>query len=347
MSATSTIRKISFSLGSNQVQNANLDGAPKDWDSERFIRKIGIRSRFESGINEFSSTLAASAAENLFIENPGLRGQIDFLILVTQTPDFLLPSTSSIVHHQLGLPEKCASIDINQGCSGYIQGLNISSALIESGQAENVLLITADTYSKLTNAQDMTVRPIFGDAASATHVGKGRDGLRIGKFVHGTDGSGAGSLIAPSGGLRNGSDLNPKADVSLRHMKSNGHDLFMNGREIFEFTLRIAPGVVSESLSANSSSMEQIDFFIFHQANRFVLENLAKKLDIPDSKLRFTSEEIGNTVSSSIPIALKQIWDSGELRGEKRMLLFGFGVGLSWGATEIEGMLELSEGHHD
>jgi 3-oxoacyl-[acyl-carrier-protein] synthase-3 len=217
-----------------------------------------------------------------------------------------------------------AALDFNLGCSGYVYGLSLAKGLIETGQARNLLLITAETYSKHIDPQDRTVRLIFGDAAATTLIqADPSTDAGIGPFVFGTDGTGAPNLIVRKGALR----TNDPPDGPL--------DLYMNGQEIFAFTLNTIPKAVHRLLAVAGKSIAQIDLFIFHQANAYMLEHLRRRLEIPAEKFFFEVREIGNTVSASIPIAVKQAQELGRFKSGQLAMLVGFGVGYSWSATLV------------
>lgn len=331
------VRAISRHFPHGKLTNADLNEIFPEWSIDKISDKTGIHNRFIASSDEYSSTLGIGAGLKL-IEACHLDVAIfDYLILVTQSPDFALPSTACIVHEGLGMTESAGSIDINMGCSGYIYGLGMANALVESGHSKNVLLITADTYSKYLNPEDKTVRTIFGDGATATWISMSRDGSeRIGRFTYGTDGRGARHLIVPSGGLRTGESFAPRAEISSRGLTPSTYDLFMDGAEIFNFTLRVAGPSLEEILKDNNLILEDVDYFVFHQANAFMLEHLRKKLNIPVEKFAVMMADWGNTVSSTIPMAIVEMLERNMLPGEKTVLLMGFGVGLSWGGTVIK-----------
>lgn len=240
------------------------------------------------------------------------------------------------MHAALGLRADCGANDINLGCSGYIYSLGLAKGLIESGQANQVLVITADTYSKYLNPLDKSVRTIFGDAAAATLVTNDGDPDSLSSFVYGTDGSGAHQLIVPNGGLRDGSTFGDgRSAVAERGLESNGWDLYMNGPAIFNFTLRVVPECVPSVAKKAGIGVDDVDLFVFHQANQFMLNHLIKKLGIPAEKSYLSMSETGNTVSSTIPIALSEAIRDGSARPGMRIMLVGFGVGLSWGGTLV------------
>lgn len=325
------IAAVDYYLPEKVLSNEDLSREFPEWSVEKIAAKTGIHRRHISADDEFSSDLAIAAGRAL-LERTGTDPEsIDYLIVCTQSPDYYLPSTACIVQEGLGIPTSAGATDITLGCSGYIYALGLAKGLIESGQASDVLVVTADTYTKFINPQDKSVRTIFGDGAAATLV-KG-DGTTddITAMTYGTDGRGAKSLIVPNGGLRAGSQLQPKSDVATREIETSGYDLYMDGPEIFNFTLRVVPSTVDEILAKASLALDDIDLFVFHQANAFMLDHLRKKLGVPEEKFFVALAESGNTVSSTIPIALADAERSGALRPGMRVMLLGFGVGLSWG----------------
>lgn len=326
------IKSVAYYLPEHVLTNEDLAQEFPEWSVEKIATKTGIQRRHIAGETQFSSHLATEAAKKLF-ERDGVDPEsIDYLIVCTQSPDYYMPTTACLVQEQIGLSSKAGATDINLGCSGYIYALGLAKGLIESGQVTRVLVITADTYSKFINPRDKAVRTIFGDGAAATLV-EGVDSAEAGLtgITYGTNGSGGKNLIVPNGGLRPGADIAPKSNVDSRELALSGHDLFMDGPEIFNFSLEVVPGTVAEILEKAEVSEEDIDLFVFHQANAFMLEHLRKKLGVPSEKFFVSLAEAGNTVSSTIPIALADAVEQGVLRPGMRVLLMGFGVGLSWG----------------
>jgi 3-oxoacyl-[acyl-carrier-protein] synthase III len=327
---------VSYYTPERQLTNALLTAEFPDWSVDKIAAKTGIRSRAISREDEFSSHMATKAASALFEEMSIDPGIIDYLILCTQTPDFLLPSTACVVQEQLGVPSSAGAIDVNQGCSGYIYSLGLAKGLVETRQSRNVLVLTADTYSKLLNPLDRSVRTIFGDAASATLVSVAPSGdERLSGFTYGTDGSGAQHLITANGNLRDPISVSPKAQVTSRGLTASSHDLYMNGPEIFNFTLRVVPPLITEVLETANLTLEDISYFVPHQANAFMLHHLREKLEIPEEKFVIEMDDVGNTVSSTIPIALAKMQRTGHLSNGMRILVFGFGVGLSWAGAVV------------
>lgn len=323
------IKAISYYLPENIVTNEKLVEDFPEWTVEKIIKKVGVRQRHVAG-DEKISDMAVKASQLLFHENPDIdKNDIDFVLVCTQSPDYILPSTACLVQSRLNLSTNCGAFDFNLGCSGYEYGLAVAKGLIESGIAKNVLFITSEAYNKHIHPLDKGNRTIFGDAATATIISK--DGFaKIGEFTLGTDGSGAENLIVKTGGTAHPD----KADDLVFDENGNPHSsdhLYMNGGEIFSFTLMTVPKMIKQTLEKNALSMDDINLYVFHQANVFMLNHLRKKLKIDENRFFLNMENIGNTVSSTVPIALADAKFQGKLSGN--VLIAGFGVGLSWGAT--------------
>jgi 3-oxoacyl-[acyl-carrier-protein] synthase III len=329
------LHSIRVALPETVVDNDQLAREFPGWSAQKIHEKTGIRERRVAAADECASDLAVKAASRLLDEEGPDRSQIDFLLNCTQTPDYLLPTTACVLQDRLRLSQACGALDYNLGCSGYVYGLGLAKGLIRSGQAREVLLVTADTYSKLMHPLDKSVRTLFGDAATASLIRADPRDTLVGPFVYGTDGSGADNLIVPCGGMR----LRHRPDAELVHDGSGNartdNDIRLNGPEIFNFTVRVIPQAVATLLQRANLCMSDIDLFVFHQANRFILEHLRKKLGVPPEKFVFALEHVGNTVSSSIPIALQEANEAGRLEAGSRIMLVGFGVGYSWAATVI------------
>ena len=333
------IAAISVYFPPNMLTNDQLE---KDfagsWSSDDMLKKTGIASRHVVGNNECASDQAINAARKLFESHNIAPTECDFLILCTQSPDYFLPTTACIIHRELGLRSDCGALDFNQGCSGFVYGLSLAKGLIEGGMAHSVLLITSETYSKYIHPHDRSTRTIFGDAAAATWIQSvEEDQESIGPFVFGTDGRGAENLIVPAGGSRLSAAL-PETGCEIDDGNGNVRtlrNLYMNGPEIFTFSLKSVPMVVQQLLNASSMNIESVDYFIFHQANQFMLERLRKKVGIPESKFWINMKNHGNTVSSSIPIALQEAYLGGHISNGDQVMLVGFGVGYSWAATIV------------
>lgn len=327
------IYKIAVHFPSRVVDNDELARVYSEWSAEKIYEKTGIRRRHVVQENECASDLAAAAAEKILLHYP--RSEVDFLLLCTQSPDYVLPTTACILQHRLELPTACGAFDFNLGCSGYVYGLAITEGLIRGGLASNVLLLTADTYSRHIHPGDKSVRTIFGDAGAATLVST-RSRCRLHSFVLRTDGSGAEHLMIRTGGARH---PQPEPTPAVLDQSGNVCDpncLHMDGPEIFNFTLQSVPSLVNEVVRKAGLRLDEVDYFIFHQANAYMLEHLRRKLKIPQDRFAVCLEDCGNTVSASIPIALDAALRAGRIKAGMKILLAGFGVGLSWGGCMLE-----------
>ena len=302
--------KTSFYLPEVVLTNEKLVEIYPDWTVEKIFAKTGIAARHIARDGESALDLAEGAAKKLFALYSISPSSVDFLLLCTQSGEYKLPSSACLLQNLLGIPQTAGALSFDHGCSGFIYGLSLAKGLIAGGMAKNVLLVTAETYSKYIAPEDKSTRTIFGDGAAAVLIDVPA-AAKIGAFSFGTDGSGAEKLIVRDGRL------------------------FMDGPEIFNFTLDIVPRTMEDVLSKNGLSPEDIDLYVFHQANKFMLDSIRKINGLPRDKFYINLETTGNTVSSTIPIALKQLEDAGKLRPGMKVMLMGFGVGLSWGATII------------
>lgn len=335
------IKAIEYYLPEIKLTNVDLSAEFPEWSVEKIEAKTGIAERHIARPDECASDLGVAAANQLFAKGICKPTDVDYLLFCTQSPDYFLPTTACIVQGRLGIPTTSGAVDFNLGCSGYVYGLGLAKGLIETGQAGNVLLITAETYTKFVHPRDRSVRTIFGDGAAATLIGglpnkEGDEGEWIGPLVFGTDGGGAENLIVRAGGMRNrrfgdSGEVQMDAEGNIRAPEN----LYMNGSEIFAFTIRVVPHCVGVLLQRAKKTLDDIDLFVFHQANQYMLEHLRRKIRIPSEKFFLALRDCGNTVSSTIPIALKRASLEGRLRFGDRAMLVGFGVGYSWGAALV------------
>lgn len=338
MTQRAAIKAIRSFLPDNKLTNEQLAEQFGDWHASQILSKTGVAVRGVAGPDECASDLGVAAAKRLFDDGACAPDEIDFLIFCTQSPDYFTPTTACLMQDRLGLETSCGAVDINQGCSGYIYGLALAKSLVEAGTAQNVLLVTADTYMKFINRRDRSLLTLFGDGAAATLVRAVESEKElIGPFVLGTDGRGANQIIVKAGGLR----CRPTAETGVEKEDSSGNwrsdqNLFMDGADVFSFALRTVPPTLQKLLEKSGLTLDQVDFMIPHQANKFVLERLRAKLKFPAEKFWIDMEQSGNTVSSTIPIALESAMQKGRVKKGDRVALVGFGVGYSWGATMIE-----------
>ena len=316
------INHIEYYLPKQTEKNYNIikQNKKSSEESKKMVQKIGIFSRQIVNKNITSNYLAENVAKKIFKKYK--KDDFDFLIYCTNTPDYILPPNSCLLQNRLGLKKNIGCFDINLSCSGYVYSLGVAKSLIYSNQAQNILLITADTYSKFIDKKDYKNRIIFGDGASASVISKNKtkSSYKIGNFSFGTDGSGGENAIFKNFGTN-----------YLHNKKKEIFD--MNGPEILGFALREVPNLIISHLKKNKLKINQIDKFVFHQANKFIIESLTKKLNLPTQKIIIEMQSTGNTVSSSIPLALKM---TKKISNGDKILLVGFGGGLSWGAGIIE-----------
>jgi 3-oxoacyl-[acyl-carrier-protein] synthase-3 len=325
------VKAISYYIPSGSLNNEDLNALFPTWSADKISSKTGIFQRGIANSGVSSGDLAYEAAQRLFIEHQITPSDIDFVLLCTQSPDYFLPTTACILQDRLGIPTSAGALDFNLGCSGYVYGLSLAKGLICAGIAKNILLLTSETYSKFLNEKDKGNRSLFGDAAAATLIST--EGLaEIGDFELGTDGSGAANLIVKNGAFRN-RFANGKDELDeAGNFVKNDSNLYMNGPEIFSFTAKAVPIMVGNILQKSNLSMDEIDLFIFHQANEYMLNFIRKKVGIPPEKFYLFLKNCGNTVSSTIPIALSEALKA-DIKPGNKVLLAGFGVGYSWGST--------------
>ena len=330
----SYIKGISYYLPEEILTNNDLINDFPEWHVDKIADKVGIIQRHIAKSDETSGDMAEKAALRLFNEYNIDPAKIDYILLNTQSPDYFLPTTACILQHKLNIPTTAGALDINLGCSGYVYGLSIAKGLISGGIAQNILLLTAETYSKFLHPKDKSNRTIFGDAATATLISTEGIG-KIKNFSLGSDGSGYQNLIVETGGLRNRRMLKKEKMDENGSIISSDH-LYMNGSEIFNFTLDTVPKLIENTLAKNNLTLGDIDLFVFHQANKFMLNSLRKLCGIDKERFLYCLDRFGNTVSSTIPIALKEAITDKIIKESQKILLAGFGVGYSWGGCIVK-----------
>lgn len=317
------ISEIETYFPEKKVTNEDLQKEFPEWSPEKIFNKVGVKQRYTASAEETVLELAVKASEKLLKKID--KNEIDFILFCTQSPDYHLPTTACILQDRLGLRKNIGALDFNLGCSGFVYGLSIAKGLIATGAAQNILLVTAETYTKYLRKSDKSNRTIFGDGAAATLIQKDENKENF-QFILGTDGSGYDNLIVRNGGGRNRINKEDEA----------GNCLYMNGQNIFIFTIEKIPVLVKEILEKNNLTENDVDYYVFHQANAHILRRQREILDIPEERFYINLEKYGNTVSSTIPIALKDALETGKVKRGQKIMLIGFGVGLSWGATIVE-----------
>jgi 3-oxoacyl-[acyl-carrier-protein] synthase-3 len=328
------IRGISACVPEKTVENRNYPFFGEG-EYEKFITSVGIERRriVEPGI--CTSDLCFAAADKLIVELGWQRNEIELLIFVSHTADYKLPATSCILQNRLKLPVSCMTLDITLGCSGYIHGLSVISSLMATGNLKKCLLLAGNTQSSYASFEDKSVYPLFADAGTATALEYDQKAAEM-YFHFGTDGSGFESIIVPDGGCRN-----PVNETSFKMIdygdgikRSRLHE-GLDGLEVFSFGILRAPQSVNQVLDEYKISKESIDYFLFHQANKFMIERIRKKLNLPAEKVPYNIKDFGNTSCATIPLLMVTDLQKELTEQKLNLLLCGFGVGLSWGSGVI------------
>jgi 3-oxoacyl-[acyl-carrier-protein] synthase III len=330
-----TIRGVVSAVPSRRFDNfADAKGFTED-EVRKVVGMAGVKSRRMAGDSVCSSDLCQAAAESLLEKTGWARDSVDALIMVTQSPDYFLPSTACLLQAKLGLPTACAAFDVGLGCSGYPYGLYLGALMLAGGGIRRALVLHGETPARFADESDRSVSLLFGDAGSATALEAGDPAGDIPwSFVLHTDGSGYEDLIIPGGGFR-------ERFPEDRHK----HYVSMNGANIFSFSLKRVPPVIQDTLELAALTKDDIDYFVLHQSNQFIMRHLAKKMGIPEAKSPLTLGEFGNTGGPSIPLTMTQ----GQLvRPADRaltLMLVGYGVGLSWASALVRLGPEAVLGH--
>jgi 3-oxoacyl-[acyl-carrier-protein] synthase III len=328
-----------YYLPEGRLTNEMINKDHPEWSVDKIASKTGIYSRPIADENQLSSDLGIFAARRLFTENAINPLDIDYLLFCTQSPDYFLPTTACIIQDKLGISKYAGALDYNLGCSGYVYGLGLAKALIVSNQAKKVMLITAETYSKFIHKHDRSNKTLFGDGATASIISATSDSnlsASIGDFVFYTDGSGFDKLIVKNGGMKSRNLSTEDILDDDGQFIRNDNNLYMDGKSIFEFTSFVVPSLIDRILTKNGLTNNDIDLFIFHQANEYMLQTVRKRCKIPEEKFFIYIKNCGNTVSSTIPIALKEAQIQEKVKKGCRVLIAGFGVGLSAGVSILE-----------
>ena len=327
------IRALSTYLPPNELTNEMLQSSLPNCDVEKISKGVGVKTRHIADSQTTAGDLAVEAAKKMFVECKISPEEIDFVIFATQSPDHFLPATACIIQSRLGIPTNAGAFDFDLGCSGYVYGLGIADSFVESGFANNVLLLTADTITKLMHPEDPN-RILFGEAASATVISNSGF-AKIGKTCKGTDGSGAQHLIIKNRAARSSYGLTGVEELDSEGNVRRDDFFYMDGFSVFSFTVDRVPLLIADTLKLNNLEQNEIDFFVFHQANKHMLNTIRKVCGLEKDKFYVNIENSGNTTSSTVPLALKDCLDHQKFMSGNKVMLAGFGVGLSWAGTVL------------
>ena len=323
----------------NISKNAELTELMSEDEIEKMVKSIGIHEKRFVDDHVTSSDLCFHAAEDLIQTLSIDRESVDVLIFLSQTPDYITPATAPILQDRLGLSQNTACFDINLACSGYVYALSTAFLYASQPHVNRVLLLNGETFSKIVSKRDKVNYPLYGDAGTATLVEKSHKNSKS-FFSLNSDGSGKDSVIVPAGGFRNPSSKetlqeNEKEDGNFR----NDHQVFMNGVDVFNFTMMRVPKAIKDLLKKTEMKLDEVDQIVFHQANKFMTDFFVKKLKFDLDKTPYCLGKYGNTSSCSVPLTLASEFSSEHAR--KNVVLSGFGGGLSW-ATALLNMEECS-----
>ncbi len=330
-SVRARIAGIDYALPERALRNDELSAAHPAWKLEEVAKRTGVLERRIASAEQTALDLGEVASRQLLDRLGVPPSEVEALVFCTQTPDHLMPPNACLLQSRLGLSMSTIAFDITLACSGFVYGLMIAKSLIESGGSRNVLLVTGDTYSRLINPGDRATVSLFGDGAAATYIRRDQVGLEA--FALGTDGSRASCFIVPAGGAR----LPYSNETSASQLDRSGNvrtleNIHMDGQAILAFVKREVPDSVSSLLERTGTRRDAIDLVILHQASQTATEYLQQALEIPAARFFSNIARVGNTVSASIPIALRDAEIAGALLPGATVLVVGFGVGLSWGS---------------
>lgn len=317
---------------STTINNVHFEKTFEPTEIANVVKMIGVETRRRVDAETTTSDLCTTAAKYLLEKLQWSPDSIDAILFISQTPDHLLPASACVIQKALGLPTQTIAFDVNLGCSGYVYALWLGMTMIQSGAAKRVILAVGDTISKIVNPEDRSTALLFGDAGTTTAL-EASTSDSTAHFILGSDGAGAKDLIVPNSGFRNSAATHSATSPSLTTSDSY---LYMNGGEIFNFTLRTIPALVSELMSSANTTLEQQDYFLFHQANLFMINHLVKKTKIPKDKAPINIQDYGNTSSASIPLLMTNSLSTELNTKECQISMFGFGVGFSWAAANLK-----------
>lgn len=330
------IECIEYYLPEKEVSNKELQELHPDWDVEKVGAKSGVFNRHLASKSETAFDLACQAIEKLLTNNQLTVSEIDGIIFCTQSPDYIMPSNAFLVHKHFRFDSKVWAFDYNLACSGYVYGISIARGMIMSGMGKKVLLINADTYSKYIHPDDRSTSVLFGDGAAASII-SARESDGVVDISLASSGEEYDSFYIPAGACRIPFSTKTK-ELVIDH--SGNHrtleNIHMNGFAVWKFISRTVPEQINNILDKNNLALDDIQLFVFHQASKLTLDSLIKSLKIDPAKAYLNLDKVGNTVSASIPIALKFAEIEGRLKKGDLILISGFGVGLSWGSIILK-----------
>ena len=329
------IESIEYFLPKNIVTNIDLHNENPEWDLEKIAEKTGVYKRHIASKNETAYDLSVKACEKLF--NYYDKNNIDGIIYCTQSPDYIMPPNSFLLHKDFGLKDEVFAYDFNHACTGYIYCLAMANAFIKSGMAKEILIINTDTYSKYINSKDKSTRVLFGDGASATVVKSSNNRKGLIDIELGSSGKGYDKFWIPAGGLRlpKSNSTSKEVEDKIGNIRTQ-NNITMDGLGVWSFINSIAPKQVKKLLAKNGLEKKDIDKFIFHQASKMTLDSVINSMGLIEDQVFINIKNIGNTVSASIPIAIKDAQNQGELNTDSLVILSGFGVGLSYGTALLK-----------
>jgi 3-oxoacyl-[acyl-carrier-protein] synthase-3 len=326
------IKHIEYYLPKKVISNLDLAKDNPEWDIEKIEKKTGVKNRHVVEPDQTALDIAIKAIEKLFVSGVVSKDQIDAVIFCTQSQDYVMPANSFLIHKYFDFNQNVWTFDYNLACSGYIFGLAITRGIIETGLAKNVLLINSETYSKYLNPKDRSTNILFGDGAAASVISS-ENSSGIIDIILSSNGEKFDTFYIPAGGMKipKSSDTK-KTDIDHSGNVKSLENIHMNGFAVWQFISKNVSEQITTLLERNDLSTDDIDLFVFHQASKLTLDSLVKILKLNEDKVFVNLQDVGNTVSASIPIALKDAEQRGRLKKGNLILLSGFGVGLSWGS---------------
>jgi len=329
------ISGIASAVPRTEYDNRNYEHITEK-ERELFIKTVGVERRRVAPKGMTTSDLCESAARILLDDLGWSPGEIEILIFISQSRDYIIPATAGILQDKLGLPKTCIAYDISLGCSGYVYGLSVIGSQMLTAGIRKGLLMVGDVSTQTTGVHDKSTFPLFGDGGTVTAL-ELDPGAPPMTFNLQTDGKGFKAIIIPDGGIRN--LVTPESFIEEKLAEGIARDrlkIALDGMEVFQFSLREVPPNIRMLMEKTGKTLEEVDFFVLHQANKLMNESIRKKLGIPAEKCPYSIREYGNTSSASIPLTINHVLREQLGNGRVSMVLSGFGVGLSWGSVYVE-----------